>query len=94
MITGKILIGHIPRELSRFCKFFIDYGGKPEAIVRCTKFRRSPLLEIPVTLLIFKGDSSDNVYSKMQEFVANNYIEPENISLTDKKKDDLDIELL
>ena len=70
VISGKILIGHIPRELSRFCTFFLDYGGKLEATVRCTKYRRSPLpqggLEIPVTLLIFKGDSSDDVYSRMQ----------------------------
>ena len=43
VISGKILIGHIPRELSRFCKFFLDYGGKLEATVRCTKYRRSPL---------------------------------------------------
>ena len=61
----------------RFCNFFLDYGGKLEAIVRCTKYRRSPPqggLGIPVTLLIFKGDSSDDVYSKMQELVANKYI--------------------
>ena len=98
VISGKILIGHIPRELSRFCNFFLDYGGKLEVTVRCTKYRRSPLpqggLEIPVTLLIFKGDSSDDVYSNMQELVANNYIEPEKISVIDKKKDDSDIELL
>ena len=30
----------------------------------------------------------------MQEIVANNYIEPEKISVIDKKKDDSDIELL
>ena len=81
-----------------FVHFFLDYGGKLEATVRGTKYRRSPLpqggLEIPVTLLIFKGDSSDDVYSKMQELVANNYIEPEKISVIDKKKDDSDIELL
>ena len=97
VISGKILIGHIPRELPRFCKFFLDYGGKLEATVRCAKYRRSPPqggLEIPVTLLIFKDDSSDDVYSKMQELVANNYIEPEKIPVIDKKKDDSDIELL
>ena len=26
-IFGKCLVGHIPRELSRFTKFFLDYGG-------------------------------------------------------------------
>ena len=71
---------------------------KLEATIRCTKYRRSPLpqggLEIPVTSLIFEGDSTENVYSKMQELVANNYIDPEKISVIDKKKDDSDIELL
>ena len=27
-VTGIDVVGHLPREISRFCKFFYDYGGK------------------------------------------------------------------
>ena len=53
-----IVVGHIPRELSRFCRYFMDYGGLLEARVRDTKARVSPIpnrgLEIPVTLVVKK----------------------------------------
>ena len=26
-VTGFDVVGHLPREISRFCKFFYDYGG-------------------------------------------------------------------
>ena len=51
------IVGHVLREISRFCHFYINYGGTIEARVRETKYRPSPIpsggLEIPV-LLIFK----------------------------------------
>ena len=55
-ISGKCLVGHMPREISRFCKYFIGYGGKIKAAVVSCQFRRSPLpkdgLEIPLKLSI------------------------------------------
>ena len=43
------------QEISRFCHYFLNYGGKLEARVCCTKYRLTPIddLEIPI-LLIFK----------------------------------------
>ena len=36
-IPGKLtdfdVVGHIPREISRFCHYFLNYGGKLEAPV-------------------------------------------------------------
>ena len=91
-IFGKCLVGHIPRELSRFTKFFLDYGGLLTANVKATKFRQSPLpqggLEIPIKLAIGKGEASDDVFEKMKDFVDNNYIEPEKVSVIQSKKDD------
>lgn len=71
-IRGKIetmsLVGHLPREVSRFCKFYFDYGGKMTAIVRASKFRRSPLpqggLEIPITLMVSQGDTTSQILVK------------------------------
>ena len=39
-ISGKCLVGHIPREISRFCKYFIDYGGKIKAAAISCQLRR------------------------------------------------------
>ena len=44
-IPGKLIDfevdGHIPREISRFCHYFINYEGKLETCVRNTKYRPS-----------------------------------------------------
>ena len=94
-IRGKIeplsLVGHLPREISRFSKFYLEYGGSMKASVRDVKFRRSPLpqggLEIPITLTILQNNASLRVYDKMQEFMMEYYVEPENIP-TDNVEDE------
>ena len=66
----------------------MDYGGLLEARIRETKCRISPIpnrgLGIPVTLVVKKGTSSGEVFSKMKDFLEEYYIEPE---LIVKKKD-------
>ena len=97
-ISGKIidetLVGHIPREISRFCCYFVRYGGAFTARVRQTKFRRSPLpqggLEIPISLRIWQADSSNSVYEKMKKFFKEYYLEPEDI-LVEKITDETDM---
>ena len=84
-IRGKIeplsLVGHLPREISRFSKFLLEYGGNMKASVRDIKFRRSPLpqggLEIPITLTILRNNASLRIYDKMQEFAMGYYMETE-----------------
>ena len=46
-ITTMSLVGHLPREISRFCKFYIEYGGNITAIVRDSKFRRQEISFTP-----------------------------------------------
>ena len=99
-IPGKLtdfdIVGHIPREISRFCHYFINYGGKLEARVRCTKYRPSafPLggLEIPILLIIKKGDSTQEIFEKMESFVKSYYLEPDKIvaEAKDKNSDNSD----
>ena len=52
------IVGHLPREISRFCHYFLSYGGSLEARVRDIKPRRSPIprggLEIPIILIVKK----------------------------------------
>ena len=44
-VTGIDVVCHLPREISRFCKFFYDFGGELSAVVRESKYRRSPILQ-------------------------------------------------
>ena len=86
-IPGQIeqisVVGHIPREISRFCHFFVLRGGELRGKVRDTNFRRSPLpqggLEIPITLLVFKRGTTNEQYQMMRNFIINHYADPENI---------------
>lgn len=62
------------------------------AIVRASKFRRSPLpqggLEIPITLMVSQGDTTSQIFSKMKGLVAEYYMEPENIPAEITVEDD------
>ena len=98
-IKGKIksltLVGHLSQEISRFCKYFLEYNGELDATVRSTKFCRSPLpqggLEIPIKLRVGKGKASLEIFRKMKGFVLDNYLEPEKIPLnvkTEEEKED------
>ena len=79
-ITDETLVGHIPREISRFSNFYVRYGIVISANVRQTKFRRSTLpqggLEIPIYLCIQKGESSGKIYDQMENYVVEYYMEP------------------
>ena len=89
-IPGKLIsfdiVGYIPREISRFCHYFVNYGGAFEAKVQETKYRPSPIpsggLEIPILLIIKKGESSSEVFEKMEIKVNEMYIEPDKIKRT------------
>ena len=39
----SVVIGHIPREISRFAKLFINYGGRIEAKVFSSQYKPSPM---------------------------------------------------
>ena len=38
-VTEIQVVGHLPREISRFCKFFCYYGGELSAVVTDSKYR-------------------------------------------------------
>ena len=37
------VVGHIPREISRFVWYFLTYGGKVDTKVHSERHRRSPI---------------------------------------------------
>ena len=90
-MTDFDIVGNIPREISRFCHYFMNYGGNIEARVRCTKNTPSPIpsggLEIHILPVIKKGDSTQKVFEKMESFVKSYYLEPDKIVAEAKDKD-------
>ena len=83
-LTESEIVGHIPREISRFCHYFINYGGKLETRVTSTRYRPSPIptggLEIPILLIVLKGDSTNEVFEEMEDLVKSYYLEPDQIT--------------
>ena len=82
-LTNLDIVEQIPRKISRFCHYFVNYGGFIEARVRESKYRPSPIsnggLEIPITLIIKKGNSTREVFEKMEKKKKELYIELEKI---------------
>ena len=55
------IVGQLPCEISQFCSYFVNYGGKLEARVTDINYRRSPIpsgrLEIPILLVVIKANA-------------------------------------
>lgn len=68
-------MGHVPREISRYCHFFITHGGKITATVASTQKRRSPIeqggLEIP--LVVTAESANCKHVSIFSEFITAKY---------------------
>ena len=94
-IESLNLVGHLPREISWFCKYFLECNGELNGTIRSTKFCASLLLqvglEIPIKLWVEKGKASLEIFRKMKGFLFDNYHEPEKIPfdvLTEEDEED------
>ena len=82
-IPGKLTeydsVGHIPREISRFCRYVVNYSGLLEARVRDPKYRPSPIssrgLQILISLHVSRG--TPTVFDKMENCLQKYYVEPD-----------------
>ena len=67
------IVGHIPREIPRFCYFSVKHGGLLHGNVSDIKYRRSPLpqggLEIPMTLSVYQGKATAEEYDSLKSFI-------------------------
>ena len=83
-IGKKVTIGHMPIEISRVTKFFIDRGATITAQLVGNHYGRSPLvqggLEIPCKITATIPGTVSNLLcmEKYKELVTNLYIEPKN----------------
>ena len=78
----KIPVGHLPMEISRVTKFFIDRGATVAAELTSEYYRRSPLiqggLEIPCKITAKISGTAINllIMEKYIQFVQEFYTEP------------------
>ena len=79
---GGIMVGHLPREVSRITKFIIDRGAIVTVLLTGTHYRRLPLvkggLEIPCKVSVWMRGTCANLlllerYKQLSEEL---YLEP------------------
>ncbi len=86
---AEIIVGHLPKELSRFTFYIMYYGATISAKVLSTQHRRSPLvqggLEIPiqVTVRLPSGDKNLLYLDKYKSLVGEQYKEPVDFKFDD-----------
>ena len=77
-------MGHIPREIRRFCSFFLNSIVALEGRVRFldNKYRRSPILKGGLELPICQVKYGTNIsfFSRRKEFVDEYYVELEKMT--------------
>ena len=73
------IVGHIPKEISRYTRYILEHGASVDAFVLATHHRPAPLiqggLEIPIKLVVKLTDNSAKL-QKYRKFVDENYREP------------------
>ena len=76
-------MGQIPREIRRFCSVFLNNRGALEGRVLDNMYRRSPILEGGLELLIAQIVGTNiSPFSRMKEFVGEYYIEVEKMTVS------------
>ena len=82
-IRASDVVGHIPREIRRFCNVFLNNRGALECCVLDNQYRRSPILEgeheLPIAQIF---DTNISLFSQMKEFVDEYYIEVEKMTVS------------
>ena len=57
VLSGPVIVGHLPKEISKVCHHFIKRGGVIQVEIIDSTYRRSPIreggLEIPAVLIFF-----------------------------------------
>ena len=74
MLPGTLvasIVGHIPKEISRYTRYIVEHGASVDAFVLATHHRPSPLiqegLEIPIKLVVKLTDNEVNS-AKLQKY--------------------------
>ena len=81
------IVGHVPREISRFIWFFFTHGGIMEANVLSIRPLPSPIpsggLEIMLMAKLTIDEKDAKILKYLQQLIAENY-EPKTVTENDK----------
>ena len=76
-LTAYDEVGHIPRVISNFFQYFLNYGGLLKGRVRNVRYRSSLIpkggLEITETIVVIKHQASPAMFNKMNELIFKYY---------------------
>ena len=94
-----LIVGHIPREISRHCYFFPKECGNITLHLICTNYKVSPIpagsLEVP--LLLTFSVKSERIFELMKSFVNDlykyNYTGEQEKNNEEKSSDDEEIDI-
>ena len=90
---GPVVVGHLPKEISRVTRYIMEHGAIVSAIVTDSHHRRSPLvqggLEIPIKVTVEMPPEEQNrkALLKYEELITEKYQEPVNGAFGDITKD-------
>ena len=88
-----VVVGHIPREISRFVWYFIKYGGKNRSQVPSERPRLSPIpsgsLEILLMAKLTISDEKSRYLAHLKTLIERNYqvAEKEDDALHEQEED-------
>ena len=83
-VGNEIAVGHLPKEISRATKFFMDRGASLTVTLTSEHYRRSPLvqggLEIPCKVAATIPGTCLNLLlmERYQQLIEESYTEPQN----------------
>ena len=71
------VVGHVPKEISRFVYCFLHHGGSIDAVVEDERYRPSPIakggLEIVLRATFKIDDSKRSLLHHLKELIEKNY---------------------
>ena len=86
------IVGHVPRDISRFIWYFFTHGGKMEATVLSVRPLRSPIpsggLEIMLMAKLTINEKDTKILKYLQQLIEENYEPETDLSETDAETPD------
>lgn len=86
----KVVVGHLPREISRQCFWFLKLGGWATAKLHSTTIYQSPIalrgLELLLEITFFIDHTKSNILARLKDHIKVNYNRPKDPQRVCKKR--------
>ena len=86
----QIVVGHLPREISRQCFWFLKLGGWTTVKLQSTTIYQSPIalrgLELLLEITFFIDHAKSNILGRLRDHIRVNYNRPNALKKCTKKR--------